>query len=632
MRKTNTKSKESGAEQIFAAARSALQRGAIGDAIGLLQEATRRSPKSEAAWSLFGEALSLGGNLNGAFVAFRKAAALESTPGPSLERLAEIALRIDQWGEAIRALRELSQARPSPVVFGRLGIASQGGGDIASAIESYQQALALMQPGHGAHWRYTMLLNLGSCFHQLNRYAEAAQQAQLAASAATTTEQFEVATRNRVSALLAAGEIEQAAAESGSGEAISSSYLYALNLLMPYDPERVREAHRAWGAAAERHAAGRALQVRPAVSDRAGRRLRVGFVSADLHEHPARYFFAGLLREIDPSRFVRIVFSDVRTPDAVTAAFERDAETWIDSSGMDDNAFAAAVNNQNVDVLVDLGGHTSERIGFFAARHAPVQVTFLGYPATSGLNTIDAYLTDTLLDPPEAGDAHFHEPLVRLGPVSMTYTPPDAAPQVSELPSAAGHGFTFASFSRAQKINDHTLELWAAAMNAVPGSRLLLVGAGSSESAEAARLTAGLQARGVSSERLGWTGTLGFSEYLATHGQVDLILDCFPWSGHTVTLHAAWMGVPTLTISGRHHAGRLSESVMLLSGCSGFVASSPEGFAELAGYWANHTEELAAIRRGLREAVRQSPLMDHRSLARRFESALVALYDRAAVR
>jgi predicted O-linked N-acetylglucosamine transferase (SPINDLY family) len=206
------------------------------------------------------------------------------------------------------------------------------------------------------------------------------------------------------------------------------------------------------------------------------------------------------------------------------------------------------------------------------------------------------------------------------------------APSVSGLPSAGARGFTFASFSRAQKINDPTLSIWAAAMTALPESRLLLVGAGMSGSAESVRVSETLKANGVAPDRVDWLGTLDFPDYLAAHGKVDLVLDCFPWSGHTVTLHAAWMGVPTLTIAGRHHAGRLSEAVMRLAGCGSFVASSPEDFANRARYWASHKDELATIRSGLREALQQSPLMDHRSLARRFELALVELFDRARVR
>lgn len=632
MQKKNTQARDSGPERLLSTARAATQRGALGEAIGILQDATRRWPKSEGAWTLFGEALSLAGNANGAFVAWRKAAGLEHAPGAAHERLAEAALKIEQWGEAAKALRALSLVRPSPGVFGQLGIACQGGGDIEGAVAAYGRALALMHREDNRYWRYTMHLNLGTCFHQLRRYAEAAEQAQCAVESAGTAEQSEVAKRNKVAALVAAGEVGQAATESETEGASGSGYLYALNLLVPYDPDRLLAAHRAWGAAAERQAAAQATPIRSAATDRSARRLKIGFVSADLHEHPVRYFFSGLLRAIDRARFACVVFSDVRTPDGVTAALRQVAETWVDSSGLDDAALAKAVADHDIDVLIDLCGHTSERIRFFAARRAPVQATFLGYPATTGLGTFDAYLTDAMLDPPEAGDAHFHEPLVRLGPVSMTYTPPEAAPPVAAVPSAAGRPFTFASFSRAQKINAYTLALWGAAMNAVPGSRLLLVGAGTSESAEARRLGEALAQAGIAPERLSWLGTLDFPTYLATHAQADLILDCFPWTGHTVTLHAAWMGVPTLTIAGRHHAGRLAEAVMRLAGCGGFVAESPERFPELARDWSTRTGDLAAIRSGLRDALRQSPLMDHAGLARRFEAALLVLHDRAALR
>lgn len=257
-------------------------------------------------------------------------------------------------------------------------------------------------------------------------------------------------------------------------------------------------------------------------------------------------------------------------------------------------------------------------------------MSYLGYPATTGLRSFSAYLTDQRLDPVGEADGHFVEPLLRLGDVSMTYTPPRDAPPVSGLPALKNGHLTFACFSRLQKLNEPTLSLWARTMGPVPASRLLLVGKGFSDGPERTRLEEIFERHGVAPQRLQWLGYLDFDAYLAAHGEVDIVLDCAPWSGHTVTLHAAWMGVPTLTLAAKHHAGRLSSSVMELLGHADFVASSEADFVSQAQNWSADPARLATVRQQLRSQLERSALMDHAALARRFEAALADLYRQAA--
>ncbi|HET6718860.1 MAG TPA: hypothetical protein VFH22_04390, partial [Rhodocyclaceae bacterium] len=319
MAKPTVKSKAGELERVLGAARQALQRGDVNEAGGLLQMATQRWAKSPEAWHLFGEALFQLGNGNGAFVAFRKAAGLEPSPGISHQRLAETALRLDQWQTAIEALQKLLAISGNPLRYCQLGVAQQGAGRIADATHSYEKGLAGPPAGESADLLYTLHLNLGTCYHQLFRYADAATQASLAEKQASRPEQLEVAQRNRVAALLEAGQVDAAIAQLGDAAESGSSHLYALNFQLPYDPAALLAAHRAWGEAAERRAAATAGETATGAPWAPADRLKVGFVSADWRDHPARYFLPGLLRAIDRNRFCCTLFSDVREPDAVTA-------------------------------------------------------------------------------------------------------------------------------------------------------------------------------------------------------------------------------------------------------------------------------------------------------------------------
>lgn len=631
MGKNTVKSKAGELERVLGAARQALQRGALNEAGGLLQTATQRWAKSPEAWYLFGETLFHLGNGNGAFVAFRKAAGLEPSPGVAHQRLAETALQLDQWETAIQALQALLAVGSNALRYCQLGVAQQGAGRIEDATGSYEKGLASQQVGESPDLLFTLHLNLGTCYHQLFRYADAATQAALAEKQASRPEQLEVAKRNQVAALLEAGKVDAAISQLGEA-AVSSSHLYALNFQLPYDPAAVLSAHRAWGEAAERRAAGTVGDAAIGHHRESATRLKVGFVSADWRNHPARYFLPGLLRAIDRSRICCTLYSDVREPDAVTEEMKALGERWVDSHGLDDAALARLVMEEKIDVLVDLCGQTSERISFFAAQRAPVQVSYLGYPATTGLRTFTAYLTDQRLDPEGEADRHFIEPLLRLGEVSMTYTPPRDAPPVGGLPALKNGHLTFACFSRLQKLNEPTLSLWARAMGAAPASRLLLVGKGFSDGPERVRLEEIFARHGVAAQRLRWLGYLDFDPYLAAHGEVDIVLDCAPWSGHTVTLHAAWMGVPTLTLAARHHAGRLSSAVMELLGQADFVAASEDEFVRKAQNWSAEPARLATVRQQLRGQLERSALTDHAALARRFEAALEDLSRQAAAK
>lgn len=615
---TGKNTKRDPLEQSLARARGLLAQGDFATAIPFLQQITERWSKSALAWVMFGDAMHATGNLPGALVAFQKAVRLDAGVADLQQRLAETAFALERWELAIGALEALPG---NAMNRARLAIAWQALGKFEQAGEQYAQALAAGEPALA----YTLHLNLGTCWHQLQRYRAAAEQAQLAAAAASDDEQRDVAWRNEGSASLEHGDVRAARAAFAKSRRAASSALYAANFLSPYDPQAVLDEHRRWGELAERQAAAEPGIEPIARALAANEALRIGFVSADFRQHPVSFFFAGLLGALHANGCQCVLYADVQSPDDTSERLRRIALRWVDCRRMSNADLARQVAADGIDVLVDLGGHTSERIGFFAARRAPVQVEYLGYAATTGLRTFDAYLSDPLLDPPSEGNAHFVETLLRLDGPSMSYCPPADLPAVSALPALRAGQLSFASFNRPHKLNEQTLSLWAGVLKALPDSRLLLVGKGFGEPEAQAALSERFAALGVAAERLHWRGQIGFADYLALHGEVDLILDCQPWSGHTVTLHAAMMGVPTLTLRGQHHAGRFSAAVMQLIGHPDWVADSAPALVQRAVAIAADLPALNALRQQLRRQVLTSPLLDHAALAGRFEQALRGL-------
>ena len=416
-----------------------------------------------------------------------------------------------------------------------------------------------------------------------------------------------------------------------------SAYLLALN----YDPdvssETLQLEHVQW---AERRTAGLMTAGDQAANERsASRRLRIGYVSADLYRHPVSQFVRGLLAEHDPAAFEVYVYSDTRREDAVTAALRKLVPQWRKVNGLDDAALAAQIRQDQIDILVDLSGHTSvSRLLMFARKPAPVQVTYLGYCATTGLPAMDYCLTDSFLDPPGA-EHGYTEKLVRLPECFCCFWPPRDPQEnaldptmsgelpVNELPALANGFITFGSFHALRKLNDAVLDLWAEVLRAIPESRLFLY-RNTLHGVEQVQLQERLAARGIAPERvrMEYTWPIGH-HYLTRYHEIDIHLDTFPWSGHTTTCEALWMGIPTLTLLGERHASRLSGTVLRAVGLDEFTAQTGAEYVAKARDWARRLAELAALRAGLRERVANSRLCDARTFTRELEEAYRQLWQ-----
>jgi protein O-GlcNAc transferase len=387
-------------------------------------------------------------------------------------------------------------------------------------------------------------------------------------------------------------------------------------------------AHRRWGAIVE-------SAVRPSgpgfpVDRDPDRVLRVAYLSPDLHQHSVAYFLEPLMQAHDRERVEVYAFDTGLVHDDTTTRLQGVADHWRDLERARDRDLVERVNHDRIDVLVELTGHYSNnRLASMARKLTPVQVTYLGYPATTGLTRIDARLVDAHTDPidPERPDPAT-ENLVRLDPCFLCYSAPPKAPEHNPVPPVArGEPFTFGSFNNLKKVGPWVLDAWADILKRCDGARLLLKGRGYDDPGVRERLAGEFEARGVDTERVRMIArTSGLEEHFAMYHEVDCALDTFPYNGTTTTCEAAWMGVPTLTTRGAHHAARVGVSLKAVMGLDDFTLDTPDALVDRAAQLFKDPSRLVELRPGLRESMRNGPLMDAPAFARRIEDAYRTLW------
>ncbi len=594
----------------------------LGHAKGLLNEhayaetcfkkAALFQPKNPDVWFNLGLGYSIRGMHREAIPCFEKSIACSGqVKAEAYHNLGSSLLALDRFAEAAAIFRDLLHLRDTADTHARLGIAYQGLEDYPKANSAYMRALEMGMDD------YTVNLNIGTCHFILNDFQQSVRYSEQALALKPGDP---VASYNIARSLLEQGDIPGSIAMLKQCDLPSAGHarLFALNFLEPHDSAALLEEHRNW---AKMHQPAVTF-LDPAVDRRAERPLRLGFVSADLRHHPVAFFLERLIENIDRSKFSVHFYSDVRSPDEITERFKTMADGWTDISGMADNAeVARLISEQRIDILFDLGGHTSDRIDLFADRIAPVQATYLGYSATTGLPEMDYFITDAVLDPAGSTEAHYTEKICRLGNAFATYTPPRSDIAIGPLPMLKNGYPVFGSFHKLTKISPRTIGLWAGVLAAVPGAKMLLVAKGLGTESGRQRVLDAFHAHGIAASRLELRGSIPMDEYFAAHNGIDLLLDCFPWNSHTTAMHGLWMGVPTLTIAGKHHAGRFGELILRGMQMDRFVAPDDDEFPRAAAGLVADTKQLQLIRASSRDSLDRSVLCDHAGLASRFQQA-----------
>ena len=554
-------------------------RGRHAEAVDLIARAVKAKPNEAGFWFNYGNVLAAAGRDAQAVDVYRQATFLKPTfveayvnGGNALERLGRLP-------EVVRVREAVARLTPAdPEAHLGVGWIYHRLGHLGPAVAAYRGVLDL-RPDHVTAHRHLTVALAG-----LRQTAAAADAARAA--------------------------IRLDPADAG----FASNLLLTLQYGDAVPPAGVFAEHVAWG---DRFPA----VPRPPAARRPGR-VRVGYVSGDFRDHPVAGFILPLLRHHDRDRFEVFCYSTIPPPgDAATALVRAAADQWRELASQSDDAAAALVAADGIDVLVDLSGHTAgHRLGLFARRPAAVQVTYLGYPGTTGLRAMDYRITDAVADPPGATDALHTERLVRLPRCFLCPAPPPLAPDVG--PGPDDDAFTFASFNVANKVSPTTVRLWAGVLAAVPNGVLAVKAVGLMGDDAKARLRAEFAAAGVDPGRVRvWPVDPNHRDHLGRYGNVDVAVDTFPYNGTTTTVDALWMGVPVVTLAGATHASRVGASLLTAAGLGGWVAESRERFVEIAAGAAADRTALKALRRGMRERLLASPLFDGAGFARAIEAA-----------
>jgi predicted O-linked N-acetylglucosamine transferase (SPINDLY family) len=398
-----------------------------------------------------------------------------------------------------------------------------------------------------------------------------------------------------------------------------SDMLLALNYDPP-DTASMLDEHVKWG---RRHGYAGPNTFQHRNSRETDRPLRVGYVSPDLHKHAVTFFFEPLLAHHDRSKIVPVCYSLGRKSDEVTVRLHSAAAEWRNAFAMNDEQLAGQIHADRIDILVDLAGHMGEnRLPVFSKKAAPIQVSWLGYPNTTGLTAIDYRLTDAVVDPPGQTDRFHTERLIRLPRGFLCYQPPASAPPVGPLPVLAAGAVTFGSFNNLSKIASGTIEAWSEILRAVPGSRLLLKNASFTDIPTREPYYRMFEEHGIGRERLDFRGIhLELTDHQLAYHEADIALDTFPYNGTTTTCEALWMGVPVVALAGDRHAGRVGVSILTQLGLTDLIADSSRDYVRIAVELANDRARLSGLRNSLRQRMADSPLCDATSFARAVEDA-----------
>ncbi|WKZ12433.1 MAG: tetratricopeptide repeat protein [Gammaproteobacteria bacterium] len=515
-------------------------------------------------------------------------------------------------GDGARAVEEINKAiasNPSqPDFYTSLGLAHYGFGRVAEATSRFRQSLELRPRDAGT------LNNLGVCYKEQDQYSEAADAFREAI--ALDPGQF-AARMNLSSTLTLQGDLDGALAALREAIALKpafaagySNLLAALNYGAEGSPEDLhREA-----LEFERRYAAALLPAAPQFANTPdpARVLKIGYVSPDFREHSVAHFISGLLSAHHRDRVAVYGYAEVRRPDDRTRQLQAGADQWRTIAGKSDEAVAAMIREDGIDVLVDLAGHTANnRLLVFARKPAPVQVTWLGYPGTTGLRAMDYRLTDAIADPPGESDRLHTEKLIRLPRGFLCYQTAQPLPEVAPPPCLAHGHVTFGSFNALLKVTPQVVRVWARILQQVPDSRLLLKSQGLTDPPTRVRLVRAFRELGVDTDRVELLGVMPAREaHLGLYARVDIALDPFPYNGTTTTCEALWMGVPVITLCGNRHAGRVGASLLGQVGLAELVAADEAAYVGLAETLATDRQRLAVLRGTLRPRLQGSALMD----------------------
>ena len=562
-----------------------------------------------------GAALEKQGRLREAIEAYLSSLRIDERQPHTLYCLGNVLLKSGSLPDAIESYRRALALRPQfAEAMNNLGCALRMTGEDVEAGRILRQAVALCPDFADA------LNNLANLLIDQMQFDQAMV---LCRRALVLSPNFGEALGNLGNCHFSMGQVDEAiqcfrrSAQLAPRSSSPHNLLYDIHFHPAYGPKEIWEEHARWNETVARPLM-RPLTRHP--NDRSkDRRLRVGYVSPDFREHPVGRFMLPLMEHHDRHQFEIFCYTDLRREDAITRRIRPHADAWRPTAAFNDAQLDQIVRADQIDILVDLTLHMKgSRLLALARKPAPVQVTYLAYCSTTGLETIDYRFSDPYLDPEDADVSVYRERTIRLPRTYWCYPAPDVSPEVGPLPADRQGQITFASLNNYAKVSTPIFDTWCQVLSQVPDSRLVLH---AHEGSHRQLARNQMCYRGVDPRRLQFVSSMPYQQYLDQYNQIDIALDPFPYGGGTTTCDALWMGVPVVSCRGATAVSRAGLSILSNLGLAELVAGTLEEYVQLIIARATDLAKLRFLRSTLRQRLRASPLMDAAQFARDVEAA-----------
>lgn len=593
------------------------------EALSQYQAALRINPRYARAHSEIAYLHVSRGDREAAAASYRTAVNLDPGLAEAHYDLGNLMRLQDRSDEALHHYGEAVRLNPRyAAAHNNLGAVLFTRGEVERGVEHMLHALALDPDSAEAH------NNLAGAFARQGNHTEAARMAERALRLNPDLIEARITlgeTRVRQGLPGAAVEILREVPRRHPDRAdIYSSMLMYMQYLDDYSPQALFEAARQWDA--DFSPAGRPAAPGPPDAD-PRRRLRLGYVSGDFRNHPVGIFMEPVLGHHDRAQYEVYCYANAATCDDLTRRLQGQVDQWRVIAGQPDAVVAEQIGRDAVDILIDLSGHTAKnRLPVFALKPAPVQATWLGYFATTGLSAMDYIIADKFVIPP-AEERYYVERVVRLPEAYMCFSPPRIDVAVSPPPSLSKGHITFGCFQNAAKVTRRVIACWARLLRATPGSQIYLKYGPLGDAGVRQRYLDLFAEHGVTPERVRFSGHSPRRDYLEAYREVDISLDTFPFNGCTTTMESLWMGVPVVTLGADRYAGHMGETILRHLGMAHYVTDSEDAYVAQAAALAGDPPRLATLRSGLRSRLLDSVLCDGPGFTRRLEAAYRRMWE-----
>ena len=601
------------------------RQGDLDQALVCYQNTVDLKPDNAVAWNHLGRLLQKMGELERAASCYQQALNLKPDYPEALYHKGNIHQVQNEIDEALDCFQKAFALQPHHVgLINNIGLIYYSQSRFADAVDWFRKAVVLEPENHNIH------NNLGAAYHKLGKLTEAIgcyqKTVQLVPNDGDAYNNMAVAHKDRGDITEAIEAHRKALMHNPNYHSAHSNLLLAMHYDLNSDSQTIFTESQDWW---QQHGAPVADSRIHNNNPDPERPLNIGYVSADFRQHSVSYFFLPLLTAHDRRNVSVFCYSGVSYPDHMTEKIKNATDHWRSIVGMSPEAVAEQIEKDGIDILVDLSGHTAgHRLLTFARKPAPVQVTWLGYPNTTGISVMDYRFSDAIADPPGKSDNHHSETVIRLSNGFLCYRPPDAVPEVDHLPAAGTGRITFGSFNTLPKINPHVIAVWSEILQRISGSRLYLKCKQLADESTRLLFLEKFSAHGVSSDRITLLPqTPTTQEHLGLYNDIDIGLDPFPYNGTTTTFEALWMGVPVVTLKGDRHSGRVGASILRrLDLDRELIAATQQEYVDLAVALSGDIPRLERMRKELRTRMAHSALCDASGFTEQVETSFRAMW------